>query len=38
VSAPTSLAVDLARQAGLLLVGMARNGGYNAYAGAEFIR
>ena len=38
VSAPTSLAVDLARQAGLLLVGMARNGGYNTYAGGELVR
>lgn len=37
VSAPTSLAVDMAREEGLVLVGMARDGGYNVYAGAEFV-
>jgi FdhD protein len=38
VSAPSSLAVDLARDEGLLLAGMTRNGGYNLYAGAERVR
>jgi FdhD protein len=38
VSAPSSLAVDLAREYGLLLVGMVRGGRMNAYAGQEFIR
>jgi len=38
VSAPTSLAVDLAREADLVLLGMTRNGGYNTYAGAEYLR
>ena len=38
VSAPSSLAVDLARSEGLLLAGMTRNGGYNLYAGAEHVR
>jgi len=35
VSAPTALAVDIARGAGLCLVGFAREHGYNVYAGAE---
>ena len=38
VSAPSSLAVDMARDEGLLLAGMTRNGGYNLYAGAEHVR
>ena len=37
VSAPSSLAVDLAREHGLLLAGMTRAGRTNAYAGQEFI-
>lgn len=35
VSAPTALAVDVARGAGMCLVGFARERGYNVYAGAE---
>ena len=37
VSAPSSLAVDLARTHGLLLVGMVRGGRMNAYAGEQLI-
>lgn len=37
VSAPSSLAVDMARGEGLLLAGMTRHGGYNLYAGAELV-
>jgi len=38
VSAPTSLAVDLAREFGLLLAGMVREDRMNLYAGAELVR
>jgi len=37
VSAPSSLAVDLAREHGLLLAGMVRRGGFNLYAGDELV-
>lgn len=37
VSAPSSLAVDLAREHGLLLAGMVRNGSFNLYAGGELV-
>jgi FdhD protein len=38
VSAPTTLAVDLAEQWGLALVGFARGGGFSIYAHAERVR
>ena len=37
VSAPSSLAVDLAREHGLLLAGMVRDGTLNVYAGEDLV-
>jgi FdhD protein len=37
VSAPSSLAVDLAREHGLLLAGMIRAGRFNVYAGEDLV-
>jgi FdhD protein len=38
ISAPSTLAVDLARDSGLTLIGFSRNESFNCYAGVERIR